>query len=91
MKNDRIAKKVYIRVCAGSCSVSRLRKRWIDTVKECLKKRGLNVKQARSMVHDKSVWRVCEVECMGYYLGDKPFTLTKFWKGRISSVANPTT
>ena len=39
MKNDRIAKRVYIRECAGSRSVGRLRKKWIDTVKECLKKR----------------------------------------------------
>ena len=25
-------------------------------MKECLKKRGLDVRQARSMVHDSSVW-----------------------------------
>ena len=39
MENDRIAKRVYVRECAGSHSVVRLRKRGIDTVKDCLKKR----------------------------------------------------
>ena len=41
MENDRIAKRVYVGECAGSRSVGRPRKRWIDTVKECLRKRGL--------------------------------------------------
>ena len=44
MKKDRIAKRVYVGVCAGSCSVGRPRKRWNDTVKECLKKRDLDGK-----------------------------------------------
>ena len=47
MERDRIAKRVYIGVCAGSHLVGRSWKRWIDTVKGCLKKRGLDVKQAR--------------------------------------------
>ena len=38
MENDRIAKRVYVGECAGSRLVSRLRKRGIDTVKDCLKK-----------------------------------------------------
>ena len=50
MESDKIE-------CAGSHSVGRLRKRWIDTVKDCLKKRGLYVRQARGMVHNKSVCR----------------------------------
>ena len=54
-ENDRIAKRVYIGECAGSRSLGR--KRWIDTVKNCLRKRGLNVRQARRMVHDMSEWR----------------------------------
>ena len=57
MKNDRIAKRVYVGKCAGSHSVCWPRKRWIDTVKEGLKKRGLDVRQARRMVNDRSVWR----------------------------------
>ena len=37
IKNSRIAKKVFVGECAGSRSVGRLRKRWTDTVKDCLK------------------------------------------------------
>ena len=50
MEIDRIAKRVYVRECAGSHSGSKSWKRWIDMVKECLKKIGLNVRQARRMV-----------------------------------------
>ena len=57
MENDRYAKRVYIGECAGSCSVGRPRKRWIDTMKDCLKKRVLHVRRARRMVHDRNVWQ----------------------------------
>ena len=39
MENYRIAKRVYVGVCAGSRLVGRPWKRWIDTMKECLKKK----------------------------------------------------
>ena len=54
MERDRIAKRVYVGECAGSRSVGRPRKRWIDTLKECLKKRGLDVSQAWRMMQDRS-------------------------------------
>ena len=54
MVQDRIAKRVYVGECAGSHSVGRPWKRWIDTMKECLKKRGLDVRQAKRMVQDRS-------------------------------------
>ena len=57
MENDRTAKSVYVGECAGSRSVGRPWKRWIDTVKDCLKKRSLDVRKAWIMVHDRSVWR----------------------------------
>ena len=57
MEKDRNAKRVYVGECAGSRSVGRPRKNWIDTVEECLKKRGLDVRQPKRMVHDSSVWR----------------------------------
>ena len=50
VERDRIAKRVYVGECVGSHSVGRPRKRWFDTVKECLKKRGLDVRQARRRV-----------------------------------------
>ena len=57
MERDRIAKRVYIEECAGSRSVDRPRKRLIDTMKECLRKRGLDVRQARRMIQDMNEWR----------------------------------
>ena len=44
MENDRIAKWVYLGECAGSLSVGRPRKSWIDNVKDCVGKRGLDVR-----------------------------------------------
>ena len=44
MENNRIAKTVYVGECARIHSVGRLRKGWIDAEKECLKKRGLDVR-----------------------------------------------
>ena len=52
MERDRIAEGE----CSGSRSVGRPWKRWIDIVKECLKRRGLDINQARRMVHDRSEW-----------------------------------
>ena len=54
MESDKTAKKVYVGECASCCSVDRLWKRWIDTVKECLRKRDLDIRQARRMVRDRS-------------------------------------
>ena len=53
MEKDRIPKRVY----AGSRSVGRPRKRWIDIVKECLKKKGLDIRQAKRMVYDRNEWQ----------------------------------
>ena len=44
IKNDRIAKRVYVGVCAGSRLVGRPQKRWNDTMKECLRKGSLDVR-----------------------------------------------
>ena len=53
MENDRMAKRVYVGECAGNHSLGRPRKRWIDTVK----RRGLYVRQAKKIGHNRSVWR----------------------------------
>ena len=55
--NDMLAKRVYVGEYGGSRSVGRPRKRWDDTVKDCLRKRGLNIRQTRRMVQDRSEWR----------------------------------
>ena len=57
MENDRIAKSVCVGKCVGSRSVGRPRKRWIDTMNECLRKRSLDVRLARRMFQDRSEWR----------------------------------
>ena len=54
MERDRITKRVYVGECAGTRSVGRPWKRWIDTLMECLKKRGLDVRQEGRMVQDRS-------------------------------------
>ena len=55
MEDDRVFKRVCVGKCAGSRSVGRPRIRWIDTVKNCLKKRGFDIRQARGMMHERSV------------------------------------
>ena len=52
MENNRIAKRVYVGERAGSRSVCKPLKRWIDAVKDCLKKRGLDIRQAKRIVHE---------------------------------------
>ena len=41
VERDRITKRIYVGVCASSCLVGGRQKRWIDSMKDCLKKRGL--------------------------------------------------
>ena len=59
MERDNIAKtsRVYVEECADSHSMGGPQKRWIDIVKEYLKKRELDTREARSMVQDKNEWR----------------------------------
>ena len=49
LERNRIANRVYVGECAGSHSVGRLWKRWIDAV--------MDVRQARRMVQDRSEWQ----------------------------------
>ena len=39
IENYGIAKRVFAEECADSCTVGQAWKRWIDTVKKCLKKK----------------------------------------------------
>ena len=75
MERDRIAKRVYVVECDGSLSVGRPRKRWNDTVKDCLRKRGLDVRQTMRMVQDRSEWGGGFVRGNVWGVaGDKPLT-----------------
>ena len=55
MENDRSAKRVYVGELAGSRQVGRPRKRLIPTGNDCLKKRYLDVRQEKKMVHDRNI------------------------------------
>ena len=55
IENNKITKRVYVGECAGSCSGGRLHKRWNDTMKDCLRKRGLDVRQSRRMVNGRGL------------------------------------
>ena len=91
MKNDRISKRACEGECAGSCLVGKLWKRWIDTVKKGLRKRGLDIRQARRMVV------VCEGEYMEHIPRDGFLTFTRCYSNmkplsvESLSVAKPTT
>ena len=48
----------YVGVCAGNRSLGRPRKRWIDMVKDRLRKKiGLDVRQARRLAQDRNEWQ----------------------------------
>ena len=92
-ENDRVAKILYVGEWAVIHSVGRPRKRWIDTVKECLRKRSLDIRQERKMVE------VCEAGCLGPSSEEEPLTLRCYGVGCHSymkplvgslSVAEPT-
>ena len=51
-----LPREAYVGECAGSRSVGRAWKTWIHTVKECSRKRGLDVNQAR-IAQDMCEWR----------------------------------
>ena len=56
-QRDRITKRGYVGGSAGSRSVGGPQRRWwIDAVKECLRKRGLDIRQAKRMVQEGSEW-----------------------------------
>ena len=48
-----IAKRVYVGHCTGSHLMGRPQKRWIDTMKECLKKRGLDIRQEERILYER--------------------------------------
>ena len=76
MENDRITKRVY--EYADSRSVGRSWKRWIDTVNDYLRKKGLDVRKAKRMVHYRMNGGGLWGECMGRSAVDEPQTLTRY-------------
>ena len=58
MVDDWIAKRVHMGEYIGNSSWTYCRKRWNDSVNECLKlkKRGLDVGQTRRIVQGRNKW-----------------------------------
>ena len=55
LENNKIAKRVYDGVgYVGRCPVGRLQKRVGLTLKNCSKKRGMDVGQLKRMVHGRN-------------------------------------
>ena len=58
---------------AGSCSLGRPWKRWTDTMKECLRKKGLDVRQTSRIVQDRSeLWGFVRGNACGVAWGMNP-------------------
>ena len=57
LESDRIAERIYVRKNGGSHSVRRPQKKWIDTMKECLRKRVLDIRQPKRMLQEKCEWQ----------------------------------
>jgi len=63
MDGDRMAKQVYESEMQGRRCRGRPRKKWMDSVKEVLAKRGLNIQEAKVCVQNRQEWRnVCRGE-----------------------------
>jgi hypothetical protein len=57
MDVNRLVKRMYNSECVGDRPVGRPKKRWIESLKECLTERNVSLVEARRIVHDRSVWR----------------------------------
>ena len=57
MDESRLVKRMYNGECVGKRPVGRPKKRWIDSVKECLNERNVNLVEARRMVCNRDEWR----------------------------------
>ena len=79
--------KGFMWVCVDIRFIGQLWKRWIDSVNDCLKKRSLNVSQARRIVYDKNEWKeFLRGECLGYSLRDEPLTLMRCYSCGLSQL-----
>ena len=76
--NDRIAERVYTGECLGSHLVGQPRKMWSDRVNDHSKKGGLEIRQARRMVHERNGWWRFERKIFGGEPKvDEPLNLTR--------------
>src|SRR5678815_388375 len=71
MDDSRLVKRMDSGVCVGN----RPKKKWIESVKECLEKRNVSLAEARRKVHNRSEWRgfVRGFGCSPPGLRDEPY------------------
>jgi hypothetical protein len=69
MDGNRLVKRMYSSECVGNRPVGRPKKRWIDSVKECLIERNVNLVEARRLARDRCDWRGF---VRGYGCGPRP-------------------
>src|SRR5678815_2021302 len=56
MEDSRLVKRMYSDECAGNRPAGKPKKKWIESVKECLKERNVSLADATRKVHNRSEW-----------------------------------
>ena len=57
MNDSRLVKRMYSGECVGNRPAGRPKRKWIESVNECLKERNVSLAEARIKVHDRREWR----------------------------------
>jgi len=57
MNESRLVKRMYSGECVGNRPAGRPKRKWIESVNECLKERNVSLAEARIKVHDRREWR----------------------------------
>src|SRR5678815_4693102 len=53
MNDSRLVKRMYSVECVGNRPAGRPKRKWIESVNECLKERNVSLAEARIKVHDR--------------------------------------
>ena len=75
MDDSRMVKRMYKSECIGKRPPGRAKRRWIDSVEECLVEKNVSLVQARRLAHDRCEWRgfVRGRGCGSQGPGDEPY------------------
>ena len=58
MNESRLVKRMYSGECVGNRPAGRPKRKWIESVNECLKERNVSLAEARIKVQKRSEWGV---------------------------------
>src|SRR5678815_4819944 len=56
MNDSRLVKRMYSGECFGNRPAGRPKKKWIESVKECLQVTNVSLAKARRKMHDRREW-----------------------------------